>query len=152
MVQDQPDRLLKLQIGTRIDGMKKKSAITSPRKTMGSPAKTVDEYIDRAPEPGRAALKKMRATIRSVLPREATEVISYGMPAFKHKKVLVWYAAFKDHYSLFPTAAAMEECKEELAGYPTSKGTVRFETDKALPTALIKRLVKVRLAQSEGKG
>ena len=132
--------------------MKKKAAITGPRKTMGSPAKTVDEYIDRAPEPGRAALKKMRAAFRSVLPREATEVISYSMPAFKHKKVLVWYAAFKDHYSLFPTAATMEACKEELAGYPTSKGTVRFETDKPLPTALIKRLVKVRLAQSEGKG
>jgi len=119
---------------------------------MGAPAKTVHEYIDSAPEPGRAALKKMRATIRSVLPREATEVISYKMPAFKHGKVLVWYAAFKDHCSLFPTAAAMEACKEELAGYTTSKGTVRFETDKALPIALIKRLVKVRLQQSEGKG
>ena len=152
MVQDQSDRLLKAQIGAKIDGMKKQSAITSLRKAMGAPAKTVDEYIDSAPEPGRAALKKMRATIRSVLPREATEVISYKMPAFKHGKVLVWYAAFKDHCSLFPTAAAMEACKEELAGYTTSKGTVRFEIDKALPIALIKRLVKVRLQQSEGKG
>ena len=152
MVQDQSDRLLKAQIGAKIDGMKKQSAITSLRKAMGAPAKTVDEYIDSAPEPGRAALMKMRATIRSVLPREATEVISYKMPAFKHGKVLVWYAAFKDHCSLFPTAAAMEACKEELAGYRTSKGTVRFETDKALPTALIKRLVKVRMQQSEGKG
>ncbi len=119
---------------------------------MGAPATSVDEYIDRAPEPGRADLKKMRAAIRSVLPREATEVISYSMPAFKHGKVLVWYAAFKDHCSLFPTAAAMEACKEELAGYTTSKGTIRFPAGKALPTALIKRLVKVRLAQSEGKG
>ena len=76
MVQDQSDRLLKAQIGAKIDGMKKQSAITSPRKAMGAPAKTVHEYIDSAPEPGRAALKKMRATIRSVLPREATEVIS----------------------------------------------------------------------------
>jgi len=145
-------RGLQIANGFNIDGMKKKSANTSPAKAMGPPAATVDEYIDRAPEPGRAALMKMRATIRSVLPREATEVISYKMPAFKHGKVLVWYAAFKDHCSLFPTAAAMEACKEELAGYRTSKGTVRFETDKALPTALIKRLVKVRLQQSEGKG
>ncbi len=131
--------------------MKKKSAKTTPAKAMGAPANSVDEYIDRAPEPDRAVLSKMRATIRSVLPREATEVISYRMPAFRHKKVLVWYAAFRDHCSLFPTAAAMDACKDELAGYSTSKGTVRFPTDKALPTALIKRLVKVRLEQSEGK-
>jgi len=138
--------------GARIDGMIKKAAKASPGKRMGAPAKTVDEYLDRAPESDRAVLNKMRATIRSVLPREATEVISYQMPAFRHKKVLVWYAAFRDHCSLFPTAAAMEACKCELEGYSTSKGTVRFPADKALPIALIKRLVKVRLEQSEGKG
>jgi len=132
--------------------MKKKAVKKSSVEGMPAPAKTVDEYIDRAPESDRAVLNKMRATIRSVLPREATEIISYRMPAFKHKQVLVWYAAFRDHCSLFPTAAAMEACKAELAGYATSKGTVRFPADKALPIALIKRLVKVRLEQSEGKG
>ena len=131
--------------------MKKTSAKASPAKAMGAPANTVDEYIDRAPEPDRAALNKMRATIRSVLPREATEVISYRMPAFKHKKVLVWYAVFRDHCSLFPTAAAMDACKDDLAGYATSKGTVRFPAGKPLPIALIKHLVKVRLEQSAGK-
>ena len=131
--------------------MKKKSANTSPAKGMGPPAATVDEYIDRAPEPGRAALMKMRATIRSVLPREATEVISYKMPAFKHGKVLVWYAAFKDHCSLFPTAEVIGAFKDELAGYGTSKGTVRFPIGKPLPIALIKRLVKARLERSQNK-
>lgn len=129
-----------------------KIAKNTSAKGMVAPANTVDEYLHRAPESDRAVLNKMRAAIRSVLPREATEVISYQMPAFKHKKVLVWYAAFRDHCSLFPTAAAMEACKADLEGYSTSKGTVRFPADKALPITLIKRLVKVRLQQSEGKG
>jgi uncharacterized protein YdhG (YjbR/CyaY superfamily) len=131
--------------------MKAKSASSSVPKGMALPPQTVDDYIAVCPEPGRTTLKKMRTAIRSVLPREATEVISYRMPAFKHKKVLVWYAAFEDHTSLFPTAAPIEACKEELAGYSISKGTVRFPLDKPLPIALIKRIVKVRLDQSAGK-
>jgi uncharacterized protein YdhG (YjbR/CyaY superfamily) len=131
--------------------MKAKSASSSARKGMALPPQTVDDYIAVCPEPGRAALKKMRAAIRSVLPREAMEVISYRMPAFKLKKVLVYYAAFEDHTSLFPTSAPIEACKEELAGYSISRGTVRFPLDKPLPIALIKRLVKVRLEQSAAK-
>jgi len=118
---------------------------------MALPPQTVDDYIAVCPEPGRAALKKLRAAIRSVLPREATEVISYRMPAFKLKTVLVYYAAFEDHTSLFPTSAPIEACKQDLAGYSISKGTVRFPLDKPLPIALIKRLVKVRLEQSGAK-
>jgi uncharacterized protein YdhG (YjbR/CyaY superfamily) len=131
--------------------MKAKSASPSGRNGMAMPPQTVDDYIAVCPEPGRSALKKMRTAIRSVLPREATEVISYKMPAFKLKKVLVWYAAFTDHCSLFPTSAPIEACKEELAGFTTSKGTVRFPLDKPLPIALIKQLVRVRLDQSAGK-
>ena len=67
--------------------------------------KDVDEYLASIPEPARSTLNKMRATIRSAVPPEATEVISYRMPAFKHNRVLVWFAAFSDHCSLFPTAA-----------------------------------------------
>jgi uncharacterized protein YdhG (YjbR/CyaY superfamily) len=131
--------------------MKAKSASPNARNGMAMPPQSVDDYIAVCPEPGRSALKKMRTAIRSVLPREATEVISYRMPAFKLKKVLVYYSAFEDHCSLFPTAAPIEACKEELAGYSISKGTVRFPLDKPLPVALIKRLVKVRLDQSAGK-
>ena len=114
--------------------------------------RSVDEYYAQAPEPARDALTKMRAVIRSALPPEATETISYRMPAYKLKKVLVWFAAFQNHCSLFPTAAVIDACKDELEGYTTSKGTVQFPFGKPLPTALIKKLVKVRLQQAEGSG
>ncbi|HEY6249266.1 MAG TPA: DUF1801 domain-containing protein [Candidatus Angelobacter sp.] len=119
-------------------------------KSKSSP-KTVAEYIARVPEPTRSALNQMRAAIRSVVPRESIEIISYGIPAFRHKKVLVWYAVFSEHCSLFPTAAVIEQFKDELKGFSKSKGTIHFPLDKALPTALIKKMVKARVTQSEGK-
>jgi uncharacterized protein YdhG (YjbR/CyaY superfamily) len=113
--------------------------------------KDVDEYIAGVPEPARTTLKKMRATIRSAVPPEATEVISYRMPAFKHKQVLVWFAAFSDHCSLFPTAAVIDKFKNELKNFSTSKGTLHCPTNKPLPTTLIRKLVKARVAQNESK-
>jgi uncharacterized protein YdhG (YjbR/CyaY superfamily) len=70
------------------------------------------------------------------------------MPAFKHGRILVWFAAFTNHCSLFPTAAVVEAFKTELMGLATSKGTVQFATDKPLPIALIRRMVKARVAQA----
>jgi len=116
-----------------------------------SAPRNVDEYVARIPEPARSALSKLRAVIRSAVPPQATETISYRIPAFKHKGVLVWFAAFSNHCSLFPTAAVIEDFKEELKGYYTSKGTVQFPLGKPLPTALIKRIVKARVAQVESK-
>ncbi len=113
--------------------------------------KTVDEYFAGVPEPARSMLSKMRVTIQSVVPREAAETISYGIPAFKYKGVLVWFAAFSNHCSLFPTASVIEQFRSELRGLATSKGTIHFPTDKPLPTALIKKLVKARVAQVESK-
>jgi uncharacterized protein YdhG (YjbR/CyaY superfamily) len=113
--------------------------------------KNVDEYLAGVPEPARGTLNELRAAIRSVVPPEATEVISYRIPAFKHKGVLVWFAAFSNHCSLFPTASVIEAFKNELKGFSTSKGTIHFPTDKPLPTALIKKLVKARVAQNESK-
>jgi len=110
-------------------------------------AKTVDEYLAGVPEPARSTLNKIRAAIRSAAPAEATEGISYGMPAFKYKGPLIWFAAFSDHCSLFPTAAVIEAFKNELKGFSTSKGTIHFTTEKPLPDALIKKLVKARVAQ-----
>jgi uncharacterized protein YdhG (YjbR/CyaY superfamily) len=130
--------------GAGVPGRGKRVSATSK----GAP-KDVDKYIAAAPEPGRSRLKEMRAAIRSVVPAEAVEIISYQIPAFKTKKVLVWYAAFSEHCSLFPTASVIEEFRDELQGFTTSKGTVQFPTDKALPTALIKKLVKARAAQCE---
>ena len=114
-------------------------------------AKAVDEYLARVPEPARSTLNKMRAAIRSAVPAEATETISYGIPAFKHKGVLVWFAAFADHCSLFPTASVIKAFENELKGFSTSKGTIHFPLDKPLPTALIKKVVKARVAQNEQK-
>jgi uncharacterized protein YdhG (YjbR/CyaY superfamily) len=109
--------------------------------------KDVDEYIAAAPELARSILKAMRAAIRTEMPAGAVEVISYRIPAFKTKKVLVWYAGFSEHCSLFPTAAVIEQFRNELSGYTTSKGTVQFPIEKTLPIALIKKLVKARVAQ-----
>ena len=132
--------------------MKKgKSGKRSPgAKGKGAP-KSVDEYLASVPELARNMLNKMRTTIRSAVPPEAAETISYGIPAFKHKGMLVWFAAFSNHCSLFPGSSVIEAFKNELKGFSTSKGTVHFPTGKPLPTALVKRLVKARVAQKEHK-
>jgi len=132
--------------------MKKVKSGNRGSAAKGNPApKTVDEYLAGVPEPARTTLNKLRAAIRSAVPPEATETISYRIPAFRYKGVLVWFAAFSDHCSLFPTAAVIEAFKNELKGFSTSKGTIHFPTDKPLPTALVKRLVKARVAQNESK-
>jgi uncharacterized protein YdhG (YjbR/CyaY superfamily) len=118
-------------------------------QTKGSPEKkfapqTVEEYFAAIPEPARSALNQIREAIRSVVPPEATEIISYKIPAFKHKKVLVWYAAFANHCSLFPTAALIDAFKDELKDFSTAKGTVHFPLDHPMPVDLIKRMVKER--------
>jgi uncharacterized protein YdhG (YjbR/CyaY superfamily) len=115
------------------------------------PPKDVDEYLAGIPEPARSTLNKLRAAIRSAVPPQATETISYRIPAFKFKGVLVWFAAFSNHCSLFPTASIVETFKDELKGFSTSKGTIQFPTDKPLPTALVKKLVKARVAQNQSK-
>jgi len=120
----------------------------SPAKPRVAP-KSVDDYLGRVPEPARSHFNKIRAAIRSAVPDEATEAISYGIPAFRHKKVLVWFAAFSEHCSLFPTASVIEKFKSELNDFSTSKGTIHFPLDKPVPTALIKKIVKARVAQSE---
>lgn len=118
----------------------------------GGSQKTVNEYIARVPQPARALIGKMRAAIRSVVPPEAAETISYRIPAFRSSKgVLVWYAAFSDHLSLFPTASVIAAFKKELKAFSTSKGTIHFPTEKPLPIALIKKIVKARMAQLDDK-
>lgn len=114
--------------------------------------KTVDEYLALVPEPQRATLKKVRAAIQSVLPKEATEGISYRIPVVKYKGMLVGYAAFADHCSLFGMSGTLlGPFQEALKNYSTSKGTVRFAVDKPLPATLLKRLVKDAVAQKDAK-
>src|SRR6202008_4623543 len=130
---------------------KAKSGKRSPGAKGQGAAKTVDEYLLGISEPARSALKKIRAAIRSAAPAQATEVISYGIPAFKYRGVLVWYAAFSTHCSLFPTASVIEAFKKELKGFSTTKGTIHFPTDTPLPSELVKKLVKARVAQIKSK-
>ncbi len=129
----------------------KRSSAAQGRGAPKSPPKNIDEYLACVPEPARSTLNKVRAAIRSAVPPEATETISYGIPAFKHKQVLVWFAAFSKHCSLFPTASVIEAFKKELKGLTISKGTIQFPTDQPLPAALVKMLVKARIAQIESK-
>jgi uncharacterized protein YdhG (YjbR/CyaY superfamily) len=112
---------------------------------------TIDEYLAGVPEPARSTLNEVRLAIRSATPPEATETISYRMPAFKYKEVLVWFAAFAKHCSIFPTAAVVEAFKNELKGFTVSKGTIQFPLDHPLPAALVRKMVRFRIAQVEGK-
>jgi uncharacterized protein YdhG (YjbR/CyaY superfamily) len=115
-------------------------------------AKNTDEYLAAVPEPARSTLSKIRAIIRSAVPPEATEAISYGMPAFRYKGPLVCFAAFQNHCSFFPmNASLIVTFKSELKGFQTSKGTIRFPVDKPLSATLLKKLVKARIAENERK-
>jgi uncharacterized protein YdhG (YjbR/CyaY superfamily) len=111
-------------------------------------AKSVDEYFMRVPEPARSKLQELRKAIRSAVPAEATETISYGIPCFKLNGCLVWFAGFANHTSLFPTSSAIAAFKKELKNFRTSKGTIQFSLDKPLPVTLVKRIVKARVAQA----
>jgi len=112
----------------------------------------VEAYLARVPEPARATLEKMRAMIRAAAPQEATEAISYKMPSFQYKGALVGYAAFKNHCSFFPMSASLiDTLEEEVKGYRTSKGTLQFPLDTPLPAALVKKMVKARVAENERK-
>src|SRR5260370_15484986 len=113
--------------------------------------KSVDEYLAGVPEPARSTLNKVRAAIRSAVPPEATETISYQIPAFKYKGLLVWFAAFSNHCSLFPGSSVIEAFKNELKNFQTSKGTIRFPVDKPMSAVLVKKLVKARVAENELK-
>jgi uncharacterized protein YdhG (YjbR/CyaY superfamily) len=110
----------------------------------------VEAYLAKVPEPAQSTLRKVRATIKASAPKEATEGLSYGMPAFRYKGALVAYAAFKDHCSFFPMQASLiDQMKDELKAYRTAKGTLQFALDKPLPANLVKKMVKARVAENE---
>ncbi|MCM3871897.1 MAG: DUF1801 domain-containing protein [Pyrinomonadaceae bacterium] len=109
---------------------------------------TVDDYLAALPEESRVTLEKIRKTIKAAAPN-ATEVISYQIPVYKQHGMLVGFAAFKDHCSFFPGAKPVATYKDELKAYKTSKGTIRFPIGKPLPAALVKKLVKARIAENE---
>jgi uncharacterized protein YdhG (YjbR/CyaY superfamily) len=109
---------------------------------------SVESYLGALPKESRAILERLRRAIKAAAP-DATETISYQMPAFKdHGRFLVSYAAFRDHFSLFPASyAVMEAFREELKPFFSGKGTLRFTADKPIPTSIVKRIVKARLEE-----
>ena len=114
-------------------------------------AATVEDYLAEVSPEARATLEKLRQTIKSVVPG-AVEVISYQVPTFKlDGRMLVSYAAFKNHCSFFPGAAPIKAHEDELKSYQTSKGTIRFATGKPLPATLVRKLVKARLKANEAR-
>ena len=136
----------------------KKSPIrpTSKKRAEKSPtaadAQAVANYFSRLPEPARTTLQTVRAAILSACPKATTETISYGIPTFKHNGGICAIAAFKDHCSLFPMSYfVIDKFRPELARFEVSKGTVRFPTDKPLPAALLKKIVKARLPKCPKK-
>ena len=114
--------------------------------------KSVKEYLSWQDAEQRAALDKLRVAIQAAAP-DATEGISYSMAAFKWEgKGLVCYAAFKDHYSLFPMSKqVVADHLNALGARATGKGTIRFSYDERLPVALVKKIVKARLAEVEAR-
>ena len=116
-------------------------------------AETVDDYLAAVPEDARAALAKLRKTIKAAAPK-ATEVISYQIPAYKHHGLLVGFAALKDHCTFHIMSTEVTRAHAaELKDYKLGKASIRFAPDKPLPAALVTKLVKARIAENEsGRG
>jgi len=115
-----------------------------------APAKDVDAYLAGVPKEARVTLEKLRKTIKAAAPM-ASEGISYQMPMYKHHGMVIGFAAFNNHCSIFPGSAVMDAHKEELKRYDISKGTIRFPASKPLPTALVRKLVKARIKENEAR-
>jgi len=108
---------------------------------------TIDEYIAQFPEDVQHILIKVRGVIRESAPG-AIEKISYQMPAFYLKGMLVWFAGYKHHIGFYPKGSGIEAFKEELSGYKWAKGSVQFPMDEPIPFELISRIVKFRVAEN----
>lgn len=121
------------------------------RRTPGSRTPTtIDEYLAGVSDEKRAALQQLRKTILGVIPK-AEECISYQMPAFRYDgRVLVFFAAAANHCAFYP-GGTVNDFKDDLEGYETSKGTIRFQPERPIPASLVRRIVKARVAQNAAK-
>ncbi len=112
--------------------------------------KTIDEYISKFSTEVQGILEELRKVIKDAAP-EATETISYQMPAFAFHGILVYFAACKNHIGFYPTPSGIDAFKEELAGYKFTKGSIHFPTNKPLPHELIRKIVQYRVTENKIK-
>ncbi|HUY15485.1 MAG TPA: DUF1801 domain-containing protein [Terriglobia bacterium] len=118
---------------------------------MAGQSKTIDEYLAALSDDKRAALEKLRKTIRAAAPK-AEECISYQIPAYRQNGMLVAFGATANHCAFhLMSSSTVEAHKDKLKDYDTSKGTIRFQADKPLPVALVRKLVMVRIAENVGR-
>ncbi len=103
--------------------------------------KNIDDYIADFPDDVQVSLRKMRAAIKKAAP-DAEEAIKYGMPTFVLSGNLIHFAGYKNHIGLYPGSSPVKKFAEELDGYETSKGTIRFSLDKRIPLGLIGKITK----------
>ena len=107
---------------------------------------TIDEYINDLPKETGIILESIRKTIQQIVP-QATETISYNMPAFKMNKILVYFAAFKNHIGFYALPSGNSAFQKELSQYKTGKGSIQFPLDQEIPMELIKRIVLFRVSE-----
>jgi uncharacterized protein YdhG (YjbR/CyaY superfamily) len=114
--------------------------------------KTIDEYLANVKPEHRKTLQKLRQTIQTAAPK-AEECISYGIPAFRlNRRLLVFFGAWANHCAFYQgSASTLKTFQNELKKFETSKGTIRFSPDKPLPVALVKKLVKTRIAENNDR-
>lgn len=119
----------------------------APESKSKAKPRSIDEYLAAFSDEKRAALERLRRMIHAAAPR-AEECISYRLPAFRlDGRMLVWFGATANHCAFYP-GGVVEACKDELGKYETSKGTIRFQPDNPLPAALVRKLVKARIARN----
>lgn len=112
--------------------------------------KDVSSYIEAAPRDVLAKLVQLRKIIKATAPK-ADEGISYGMPYYEYKGALAYFAAFKNHVSLFIPPPVIEEHRRKLKAYETTKATIHFQLDKPLPAALVQKMIRARMKKNEEK-
>ena len=110
-------------------------------------SKTIDEYIQAAPREAQEKLREMRACIRAAAP-EATESLKWGMPAFSYRRILVTFAAFKNHIGFYPTSSAVTAFAKDLSKFSTARGTIQFPLAKPLPLSLVRKITAFRVKES----
>ena len=131
----------------RVDFTENPSLICQGAHAISATPQTIHEYLARVSPGKRAALEKLRKAIASAAPK-AEECISYGIPAFRlDGKVLVFFGAATNHCAFYPGAFPVAAHADALTAYNTGRGTIRFQPDRPLPSALVRKLVKTRIAE-----